>query len=119
MKLKKLVLQTKNIDRLASFYSKILELNVAKYAGSIEIPMGQTIIVFEQTRKRTDPFYHFAINIPSNKIEEAKEWLSSKVELLFIEDYKSVIADFVNWNAKSVYFFDTGGNVVELIARFD
>ena len=64
-------------------------------------------------------FYHFAINIPANKIEEAKAWLASRVELIWIEPYKSDIADFVNWHAKSVYFYDPAGNIVELIARFD
>ena len=29
------------------------------------------------------------------------------------------IADFANWHAKSVYFFDPAGNILELIARFD
>jgi len=38
---------------------------------------------------------------------------------LWMEDYKSDIANFVNWHAKSVYFFDPAGNIVELIARFD
>jgi hypothetical protein len=66
-----------------------------------------------------EPFYHFAINIPANKIEEAKDWLSNKVKLLWMEDYKDDIADFVNWHAKSVYFYDPAGNIVELIARFD
>ena len=37
----------------------------------------------------------------------------------WMEDYKSHIADFVNWHAKSVYFYDPAGNIVELIARFD
>ena len=64
-------------------------------------------------------FYHFAINIPSNKIEDAKAWLKDKVQLVWMEDYKSDIADFVNWHAKSVYFFDPAGNIVELISRFD
>lgn len=41
------------------------------------------------------------------------------MELLWIEDYKNVVADFVNWNARSVYFFDAAGNIVELIARSD
>lgn len=36
-----------------------------------------------------------------------------------MDDYQSDIADFVNWNAKSLYFFDTAGNILELIARFD
>jgi hypothetical protein len=36
-----------------------------------------------------------------------------------MEDYKDDIAGFVNWHAKSVYFYDPAGNIVELIARFD
>jgi catechol-2,3-dioxygenase len=36
-----------------------------------------------------------------------------------MEDYKNDIADFVNWHAKSVYFYDPAGNIVEFIARFD
>ena len=58
------------------------------------------------------PFYHYAINIPANKIEEAKDWLSNRVRLLWMEDYKDDIADFVNWHAKSIYFYDPAGNIV-------
>jgi hypothetical protein len=36
-----------------------------------------------------------------------------------MKDYQSEIADFVNWHAKSVYFYDAAGNIVELIARVD
>ena len=53
-----------------------------------------------------------------DKIEEAKEWMNGKAELLPVED-NNYIADFVNWNAKSIYFYDTVGNIVEFIARFD
>ena len=38
---------------------------------------------------------------------------------VWMEDYEDDIANFVNWHAKSVYFFDPAGNIVELIARFD
>ena len=75
-------------------------------------------MIFTETNE-TEPFYHFAINIPSNKIEEAKNWLSNRVKLLWMEDYENDIADFVNWHAKSVYFYDPAGNILELIARFD
>lgn len=118
MKIKSLVLETKDMKGLAAFYHQVLELPVIKTNTDLLITIGTTIIRFKQST-RQDPFYHFAITIPSNKIEEAKEWLSKKVELLWIEEYKSVIADFINWKAKSVYFFDPSGNVVELIARFD
>jgi len=116
MKIKSLVLETKDVERLAIFYEKILELVIVKSGTGFSVDMGLTTIRFKQSKSQ-EPFYHFAINIPSNKIEEAKKWLTKKVNLLWIEDYKSVIADFVNWNAKSVYFFDAAGNIVELIAR--
>jgi catechol-2,3-dioxygenase len=38
---------------------------------------------------------------------------------LWLDDYKSYVADFVNWHARSVYFSDPAGNILELIARFD
>jgi catechol-2,3-dioxygenase len=66
-----------------------------------------------------DPFYHFAINIPANRIEQARDWMTKRCELIWMEDYQSEIADFKNWNAKSIYFLDPAGNIVELIARSD
>jgi hypothetical protein len=118
MKIRSLVLETKNVDKLAGFYQKVLELTVVTSQTEFFVSIGSTTIHFKQS-VNAEPFYHFAINIPSNKIEVAKEWLSKKLELLWIEDYQSVIADFANWKAKSVYFFDAAGNIVELIARFD
>jgi hypothetical protein len=114
-----LILQTSQLDELTGFYSNLMELPVTlnDYRG-ITIQTGSTKLVFNQAGT-AGPFYHFAINIPANKIEEAKAWLTSRVELIWIEQYKSDIADFVNWHAKSVYFYDPAGNIVELIARFD
>ena len=104
---------------VADFYEKVLELPVKRKAGETEILMGSSRIVFRQSTSVKDPFYHFAINIPANKIEEAKKWLTAKLALLWMEDYKSDIANFTNWRAKSIYFFDVAGNIVELIARFE
>jgi catechol-2,3-dioxygenase len=83
------------------------------------LPVGETDIIFKTATRLSNPYYHFAINIPANKIEEARDWLSGKVELIWFEDYKSDIADFAGWHARSVYFFDSAGNIIELIARFD
>src|SRR4030095_14814415 len=119
MKIKRLVLQTSYLETLKEFYSSILELPVqVMNEEKILIKVCATDLIVSET-KTGEPFYHFAINIPSNKIEEAKSWLSSKVKLLWMEEYKSDIADFVNWRAKSVYFYDPAGNVLELISRFD
>ena len=120
MLLKEIILQTKNIDDLYDFYLNKLQFNVIKTGSkTISINAGKTKLIFEETNKADNPFYHFAFNVPSNKIEEAAQWLKDKVELLWIEDYKNYIAEFTNWNARSVYFLDAAGNIVELIARFD
>ena len=120
MLLKKIQLQTKNLSALYNFYKDVLELNTF-YSGkkSITVSAGKSVLIFEETNGDVNPFYHFAFNIPSNKFEEAFEWMKQKVELLWLDDYKSYIADFVNWHAKSFYFLDPAGNILELISRFD
>jgi hypothetical protein len=119
MVFRKLILQTAYLETLKEFYSSILSLPVQVLnREEIFIKIGASDLIFSEA-KGEEPFYHFAVNIPSNKIEEAEAWLSDKVKLLWMEDYQSDIADFVNWHAKSVYFYDPAGNIVELIARFD
>jgi len=119
MRIKKLFLQSAYLKTLQEFYSTILELPAEPINDKeITIKIGASELVFAET-KQAEPFYHFAINTPSNKIEEAKTWLSSKVKLLWMDDYKSDIAEFTNWHARSAYFYDPAGNILELIARFD
>jgi len=119
MKVKKLNLQTAYLKTLQEFYSSVLELPIDQPdEKKIDIKIGDSDLIFTETTTG-EPFYHYAINIPANKIEEAKAWLSNKVKLLWMDDYKNDIADFVNWHAKSVYFYDPAGNIVEVIARFD
>jgi hypothetical protein len=119
MQIVKVIMESRSPAALAGFYEKQLELPVNLNRSSSEIVMGSSRLVFNQAAIGQDPFYHFAINIPANKIEEARDWLSARVELIRMADYNSDIADFRNWNAKSIYFFDTAGNIVELIARRD
>ena len=119
MQINRVILQTSLLKELTAFYKAGMNLKTeVKNDGEITIKIGSTELVFKQ-ESAADPFYHIAINIPANKIEQGKNWLMARVDLIWIDDYKSDIADFVNWHAKSVYFFDPAGNIVELIARFD
>ena len=81
---------------------RVIETN----AKTISINAGKTTLIFQQTNNPEKPFYHFAFNIPSNKIDEAFQWLKDKVEILWIDEYKNYIAEFTAWNARSVYFMD-------------
>ena len=120
MQIKSVIIQTSIQQELREFYQSLLELRFDEESETrVSIRIGSSLLVIEETKKQ-EPVYHFAINIPANKIEEARIWLlNKKIELLWMEDYKSDIADFKNWHAKSVYFLDPAGNIVELIARFD
>jgi hypothetical protein len=120
MKITELVLQTNKLEALEIFYGTVLNMKLSKEDdGRFEIITPGTKLIFTKTAEGRNPSYHFAFNIPSNKIQEARLWLKQKVDLLWMDDYQSDIADFVNWHAKSVYFIDPAGNIVELIARFD
>jgi catechol-2,3-dioxygenase len=54
---------------------------------------------------------HFAVNVPPERFEEAVAWARERVELVDAD------VPFPAWRARSAYFFDPGGNIVELIAR--
>lgn len=119
MLIKEVRLQSSNIFALFSFYKDTLEMEAIQSGKGISICAGETKLIFEEAARGANPFYHFAFNIPSNKFEEAFEWVKQKVKLLWLKDYKGYVADFVNWHAKSFYFTDPGGNILEMIARFD
>lgn len=117
MNISELQLFTGSIKLLTGFYYEVLGLEISEIENDkIKIKVGTTDLIFIE-EKSSDPYYHFAINIPENQINEAIEWLKPKVDL--IEYDSSLIIDFPNWNAHSVYFYDPAGNIVELIARHD
>ncbi|MGV3464098.1 MAG: VOC family protein [Heyndrickxia sp.] len=78
--------------------------------------VGETLLSFKETTSNNMPFYHFAMNIPHNKFQQAKKWLQDLGIKLNMEDGKDEVY-FETWHAESVYFEDPAGNIVELIAR--
>ena len=69
MKITKLILQTAYLETLDEFYSSVLELPVQSFnEKEIVIKIGNSDLIFTET-KEMEPFYHFAINIPANKIK--------------------------------------------------
>lgn len=120
MQLKKIFLETSLLPQLISFYRDVLEMDVhIREENKCFIVTPGSLLVFQQTLNNISPYYHFAFNIPFNKVEEAQQWLNPRVELLWIREYNGTIAEFTNWNARSVYFYDPAGNIVELIGRAD
>jgi len=118
MKLQHIQIQSNNIQQTAIFYQDVLELPIIeKKTNSISIQAGNSVLEFVENAAFKS-IYHFAFNIPQNKLDEAIEWCKSKVDLIVIED-QNVITNFENWNANAVYFYDNNGNLLEFIARHD
>ena len=118
MKLAHIQIQSSNIEQTATFYKDILHLPIIeKTKESVSIQAGNSVLEFIENPEFKS-IYHFAFNIPENKLDEAIDWCKSKVDLIFIEDQK-VITNFENWNANAVYFYDNNGNLLEFIARHD
>jgi catechol 2,3-dioxygenase-like lactoylglutathione lyase family enzyme len=118
MKILELELLSDNILKTEVFYNEVLGLKtISKEESSISFKAGSTKLTFRPS-VNVKPVYHFAFDVPNNKLFEAFDWIENKTEILYIiPPYK--IADFYNWNAKSFYFYDNNGNILEFIARND
>ncbi|MCI5058296.1 MAG: hypothetical protein MRY83_19450 [Flavobacteriales bacterium] len=107
-----------NLNRLSDlrkFYNEILGLKIVSESEKfIQFECGNSFLSFEGIEHQ-DPFYHFAFNIPENKILEAQSWLIGKTALL--KHRGREIMHFKKWNAHSLYFLDPAGNIVEFIAH--
>lgn len=118
MNILEIEIQTDDLVETENFYTSTLGLNlVRKGQNSISYSVGKSTLTFIKSNI-TNPKYHFAFNIPNNKLDEAIVWMSSKLNL--IENGETgIMANFESWNAKAIYFYDNNNNIVEFIARFD
>ena len=114
MKINELKLYSTRLDEQMVFYSETLGLScIEKSEKRVSFQVGRTKLTFEYRENATP--YHFAINIPSNKENEALIWSKKRVDIL--KDEGLELHDFDSWNAKAMYFYDPDRNIVELIAR--
>jgi catechol 2,3-dioxygenase-like lactoylglutathione lyase family enzyme len=117
MNILEIELLTDALDQTELFYNNVIGLKtISKSNSSISFAAGSTQLTFRSSENLT-PVYHFAFDIPNNKLTEAFAWIEKKTEILDVVPPQK-IADFYNWNAKSFYFYDNNGNILEFIARF-
>lgn len=118
MKLQHIQIQTNDLSKTIAFYTQTLGFQIIENnSTSVSFQIGSSILKFIEN-KNFDSIYHFAFNIPKNKLDEAIKWCDNKIDLIRIEDEK-IITRFENWNANAVYFYDNNGNLLEFIARHD
>jgi catechol 2,3-dioxygenase-like lactoylglutathione lyase family enzyme len=116
--IRELRLATHLLPEMTRFYRDAIGFAVvAESRDAVTLAAGASLLTFERAADGSRPFYHFAFNIPENKIEGARAWLGRRATLLL--DWRSGddVTFFPNWNAHAVYCHDPAGNLVELIAR--
>jgi catechol 2,3-dioxygenase-like lactoylglutathione lyase family enzyme len=112
-------LLTNKLEQLKRFYTYDLGLpRVESSSDRFIVKVGHSDLIFEQTGSAEEsPFYHFAFDIPENKIDESIAWLNSVGVTLNLLPDNSYKAYSKTWNATSIYFYDPAENIVEFIAR--
>ena len=107
------------------FYGELLGLSVLEDGSDrLTIAGGETRLTFlPSTDGDSAPFYHFAFNIPENKILAARAWQLERTSLeppgadLRDPEMPPDVVVYRHWDAHSIFFWDPGGNFVEYIAR--
>jgi len=125
-RIQELSLQTSTpLQKMAEFYKDVLEMNAQLTGNRLVIDGGKTQITFTSVEDQSQPFYHFAFNIPENKIVSARNWLGERTKLAITpanqrdKNFPNEVKHFRSWNAHSVFFWDPAGNILELICRHD
>jgi len=124
--IRELHLKTHKLADQHRFYSEKIGFKVvAETPNSVTFRAGATLLRFEQVADGSQPWYHFAFNIPQNMILAARKWQLERTTLLPIPEhlrdprFPDDVVNYSHWNAHSIFFYDPAGNVVEYIARHD
>ena len=114
MKIKEIQLFTSNISGQKEFYDEVLGLEqLSDSSEKISFKIGESVLTFLY-KEQFKPS-HLAFNIPPFSEDQALGWLKNRVDVLNFEGQE--ISDFINWNAKAIYFYDADKNIMEFIAR--
>jgi len=115
MKIRKLKLFTTKLELEKTFYTQTLGFEIIDSdSNSFTLKIGWSELTFEKTEK--DHKYHYCFLIPSNKLNQALEWMEKRIPIIDIENDRKT-QRFESWKAVSFYFHDASGNIAEFIVR--
>lgn len=121
------LLTSTSLKVMKEFYlTKMRFVLQSESASEITFIAGQSTVTFVKVDKSYgDPWYHFAFNIPENKLLKARDWHLKHTSLIPTPKrardpkYPDDVRHFPHWNAHSLFFWDPAGNLLEYIARHD
>jgi catechol-2,3-dioxygenase len=99
------------------FYKKVLGLDpyMREDRTRIFFNIGFTKLIFRKSED-VKPVYHFAIDVPTNRFFDSHDFIKQHADILPVNG--DDISNFINWDAKSFYFRDNNGNILECITRY-
>lgn len=116
MKIEHVKMYASNFYATKDFYITKFDFPlISEEKNSFTLKVGETAVTFIEAPLNEKPFYHFAFDIPANQFEEAKAWTKGKITLSEEQGEDDVY--FAGIDAKSIYFEDPAGNIVEFICR--
>ena len=115
MRIEELSLHTRLFAEQKAFYCITLGLPLlAETAHSFTVQAGTTRLRLQETQQ--DALYHIAFTIPRNLFQEAKSWVQQRIPLLDRNGEDEIF--FAGLNARSFYFVDSAGNILEYIVHY-
>lgn len=119
MLIRKIELVARDINRQLAFYTKQLGLPLLLHQENrFAVAAGETRLEFAADNEQEEGVYHLAFNITPALLPAAPGFLGSQHISVILKDDLPVV-DFPDWNARSVYFYDADGNILEFIARYN
>ncbi len=120
MNLETVVLQAADLNGLLEFYGDRLGLPTLldKAKAELSITIGTSRLIF-QHRADFRGRYHFAFNLPENRLAAGRAFLAARGITLIPDATGETLFDFDFWDAHTIYFFDSAGNIAEFIARHE
>ncbi|MEW4368484.1 hypothetical protein [Paenibacillus kandeliae] len=111
-----LTLYTAILEPMYDFYVQLFGKDLVQLqAAGFTVQLGTSVLEYQQATAGDQPFYHFALNIAANHLEQAKAWIAATTPLSMEDGQEDTHSEF--FHSVSCYFEDPAGNIIECIAR--
>lgn len=118
MLIQELTIDTNSIQETRFFYHNKLGFDIiSESKKSISFKTGHSILHFKHIEK-PNPFYHFAFTITEDNLDDSLEYIQNQ-NIQILPYQGSYVIPFDDWNAKSFYFHDNNGSILEFIIRYN
>jgi len=119
MEIERITIFSSQIEKQYQFYcNQLMFYCVEKNENYFCVKAGSSLLQIQKSDWNITPCYHLALNIEPSLFLESFTYLQQK-NISFLESENKVLIDFPDWNARSIYFKDAEGNILECIARYN